>query len=631
MKRFFLSLLALLLCAVAPAAAQSRRVALVVGQDAYPDSDTAAKGLPRLDNSRLDARRMAALLAKAGFDVISCDGKSPGCFDLDGRGLARALGLLRGKAAGADLALVYFAGHGMATEQGNILAPTDARVDCASGAVTRGVLVEDMLKAAAAARDRLVILDACRDNPLARVCPGLAGRKLSFTRIEPADMNNLLIVTSTQFGQQALDGEKGQHSPFAAALFTALESYPNIYFEQVMNEVARATAAAALKQNGFKQIPGKVVGGAAPADCLSGRACVGDARMAALAAQVETLAAESTAARIDAAGVRKLRAAEEAARGKPYTGQEWAARLADIERITGTMAASSEPKRQEASRLIKGGDLAAGSAKLDEALDDDERAIAAAEQVAAAKRKAAAQTAREAAVLARGTSVAKALDYYRRAVKLDPADADTWNALARAAVDAGRLDEAKAAFGQAAETARAAKAARDEYWATLGLGDVAVEQGDLPGARRHYDAAGTIANRLAKADPGSPGGHGSAMTLEWQRDLSVSQEKIGDVLRAQGNLSAALDAFKASLAIRERLATSDPGNAGWQRDLSVSNYKIGQLLLKSDRAKEALPYFEADLAIAERLARLAPDNAQWQKDVALSRRMVEEVRRAVRK
>jgi hypothetical protein len=55
----------------------------------------------------------------------------------------------------------------------------------------------------------------------------------------------------------------------------------------------------------------------------------------------------------------------------------------------------------------------------------------------------------------------------------------------------------------------------------------------------------------------------------------VSQEKIGDVQQAQGDLAAALTSYRASLAIRGRLAQADPGNAGWQRDLSVSQEKIG--------------------------------------------------------
>ena len=91
-------------------------------------------------------------------------------------------------------------------------------------------------------------------------------------------------------------------------------------------------------------------------------------------------------------------------------------------------------------------------------------------------------------------------------------------------------------------------------------------QGNLPAALTSYQAGLAIMERLAKSDPGNAG---------WQRDLSVSYKKVGDVQVAQGNLPAALTSYQAGLAITERLAKSDPGNAGWQRDLSVS-YEQGR-------------------------------------------------------
>ena len=92
-----------------------------------------------------------------------------------------------------------------------------------------------------------------------------------------------------------------------------------------------------------------------------------------------------------------------------------------------------------------------------------------------------------------------------------------------------------------------------------------VAQGNLPEALKAFRAGLAIADRLAKADPGNAG---------WQRDLSVSYERIGDVLVDQGNLPEALKAFRAGLAIADRLAKADPGNAGWQRDLIVSYVKL---------------------------------------------------------
>ena len=77
-------------------------------------------------------------------------------------------------------------------------------------------------------------------------------------------------------------------------------------------------------------------------------------------------------------------------------------------------------------------------------------------------------------------------------------------------------------------------------------------QGDLAAALTSYQAALTIREHLATADPGN---------AKWQRDLSVSHNRIGDVQRAQGDLAAALTSYQAALTIREHLAKADPGNA----------------------------------------------------------------------
>ena len=74
-----------------------------------------------------------------------------------------------------------------------------------------------------------------------------------------------------------------------------------------------------------------------------------------------------------------------------------------------------------------------------------------------------------------------------------------------------------------------------------------------------------IRERLAATDP---------KNADWQRDLSVSQERIGDVQKVQGDLPGALASYRASMEIRERLAASDPKNAYWQRDLAASLWRL---------------------------------------------------------
>jgi tetratricopeptide (TPR) repeat protein len=594
---------------VAGATAEARRVALVIGQNAYSDSSSATARLPSLDNPVRDGRRMAELLFKHGFEVIACDGTAPGCFDLDGTRFQNALAQLEQRAAGADLALVFFGGHGTATDEGNILTPTDAMIDCATGAVTRGVPVERIMAATRPARHKLVILDACRNNPLDDVCPNLKGKKLTFTRIEVGALRSFLLVTSTQFGQEALDGPPGHHSPFAASLFAALEASPNVYFDQVLNEVARATYEAAQKNRGFLQIPGRVVGGEAPADCLAGKGCVADARMAALAVENERLAA-------DASGVRAILAQEEQARGKAYTAEERSKRVAELQETLARIATSTDPLRLEARRLIDAGYVKSGQAKLDQALDADEKAIAEAERVATERRKAAAHSARDLGVLARGTDVLKAVAYFQRATRLDPADAQTWIGYAYVARDAGRTGEAKIAFEQAVARAGEANDEWRRFWGMLGLGDVASARGSLPDALRHYQAATAIAEPIIRADPEN---------TEWQRDLSVSHIRIGDVLRGQGNLDGALERYRASLAIDQRLAQADPRNAIWQNDLAISQARIGDVLLAQGNLPSALAGFQAFLAIVERLAKADPGDALWQANHSAAHHSIGEV------
>ena len=82
----------------------------IIGQNAYPGGSPEIAGLPTLDNPVPDAKAVVDLLAGAGMEVLSCDGKQPGCFDLDRAGLLKALTQLKARAEGADLALDLFRG-----------------------------------------------------------------------------------------------------------------------------------------------------------------------------------------------------------------------------------------------------------------------------------------------------------------------------------------------------------------------------------------------------------------------------------------------------------------------------------------------------------------------------------------
>jgi hypothetical protein len=98
--------------------------------------------------------------------------------------------------------------------------------------------------------------------------------------------------------------------------------------------------------------------------------------------------------------------------------------------------------------------------------------------------------------------------------------------------------------------------------------------------------------------------------------LSVSENKIGDVLVKQGNLAEALKSYRAGLAIRERLSSSDAGNADWQRDLSVSYGRLGDTFVKSNEPEKARDALTKGRAIIAGLVAEHPDWAEWKGNLA---------------
>jgi tetratricopeptide (TPR) repeat protein len=215
---------------------------------------------------------------------------------------------------------------------------------------------------------------------------------------------------------------------------------------------------------------------------------------------------------------------------------------------------------------------------------------------------------RNLASIAAVSSPGRARDYFAKAAQLDPDNVEGvfWNGWYQ--FEAGKLDVAQAAYERVVSKA----GVRDTgwvFWARNGLGNILMSRGDLSGALKYYKDGLAIADSLAKSDPGNAG---------WQRDLSVSFERIGDVQKAQGDLSGALGSYSDSLAIRDKLAKSDPGNAGWQRDLSVSFNKIGDMQKAQGDLSGALGSYRDSLAIADKLTKSDRGNAGWQRDLSVS-------------
>ena len=184
-----------------------KRVALVLGNSAY-------QNVAPLANPVNDGAKIAATLKDAGFDVV--DSRR----DLAAAETRRALRDFADRTRDADIAVVYYAGHGIEVDGGNYLIPVDARLERDTDIYDEGLSLDRILIAIEPAKKlRLVILDACRDNPFARsmkrtVASRAIGQGLA--KVEPTSPN-VLIAYSAKAGSTAADGD-GQNSPFTAAL-----------------------------------------------------------------------------------------------------------------------------------------------------------------------------------------------------------------------------------------------------------------------------------------------------------------------------------------------------------------------------------------------------------------------------
>ena len=205
LNRLVLAAAALLFTVCQPAHAE-KRVALVLGNSAY-------QNVAPLANPVNDSAKIAATLKDAGFDVV--DSRR----DLPAAETRRALRDFAERARDADIAVVYYAGHGIEVDGANYLIPVDARLERDTDVYDEGLSLDRILIAIEPAKKlRLVILDACRDNPFARTMKRTASRAIGqgLAKVEPTSPN-VLIAYSAKAGSTAADGD-GKNSPFTAAL-----------------------------------------------------------------------------------------------------------------------------------------------------------------------------------------------------------------------------------------------------------------------------------------------------------------------------------------------------------------------------------------------------------------------------
>jgi hypothetical protein len=209
------------------AALADKRVAFVVGNAAY-------KNVPQLPNPAIDAKSMARVLRNVGFDVV--EGAN-----LTRDAMTAKLLEFGKKSEGADVALFFYAGHGIAVNGTNYLLPVDAdlksEMDVKLGAAINVDLTLEQTMADA--KVKLVFLDACRDNPFAaKIRSAKATRSVSVANglAEMKSGEGTLIAFATGPGQTALDGEAGTNSPFTRALLANI-AQPGLEIQQAMTKV----------------------------------------------------------------------------------------------------------------------------------------------------------------------------------------------------------------------------------------------------------------------------------------------------------------------------------------------------------------------------------------------------------
>jgi len=237
---------------VASAAPQGRRVALVIGNAAY-------RNVPALLNPEHDAEAIAASLRATGFAKVTV------ASDASREQMVEALRTFAAEAEQADWAVVYYSGHGLEVNGTNYLVPVDAKIASDRDVQFAAVPLDQVMASVDGAKKlKLVLLDACRNNPfvpqMRHTLPAdeaIASTSTSTTTGAAVPTRSIglglaeikvtgatLVVYAAKHGQTALDGE-GNDSPFAVAVVQRIAT-PNVeinkLFRLVRDDVMEATA-----------------------------------------------------------------------------------------------------------------------------------------------------------------------------------------------------------------------------------------------------------------------------------------------------------------------------------------------------------------------------------------------------
>lgn len=624
------------------------RFALVLAVQEY-------ETLRDLDNPLNDALAIATELDRLGFEVTL----EP---DRDARRTRRALEDFAEDASGADIALVYFAGHGVEIAGENHILPVDTDPSSITAltetAISLAELAEVLTEIAPTA---ILLIDACRDDPFAGTALAAAGRSAKplegegsskafavapgFARVGRAD--GLLYGFATGPGAVALDGE-GKNSPYAEALLRHLGK-DGLSLPTILTLVAQDV----YDRSGNRQLPyfesalPDLVFISSPSPELSER----DALLLNMAGLTPELRAEvERIASLNDVPLAPLYAAMLSADLASLTLTEREAQLtaaaAEYRAFIAQVAAPGEddPRilalRDEAAALMRLGAYGEAQAKYDQALALGTARSDSASDELMAETLSLIETLKASAFAAQATlDHETAIARYRQIAdelgKIEalglPHDAmiERTNALWSISIISdltGDLAGAEAASIAMQEVlaSRIALDPQNGRWlsdlsASLGVfGDIRLVLGDLSGAEAAYLKALELDQDLAAHEPDSP--------LR-KRDLSISWDRVGAVRKARADLAGAEEAFRSALLIQHELVALDPSNAEWQHGLSHIWERIGDIRLDRWDLDGAEAAQTDALKIRQILAELTPQSADFQRSLSVSWEKTGDLRR----
>ncbi len=582
-------ILILWLCGMTAALAD-KRVALLIAADDY-------RTIRPLANPANDARALEAVLEKLDFQVFVETNR-------DLKRTRRALEDFKEDAAGADVALLFFAGHGVAIDGVNYLLPTDADASSAARlAETSLPLSEAEEVIQSVAKVAIILLDACRDDPfngggtegrgaaaLSDDPPTAPKPKPGLGRIGRAD--GVLFAFAAAPGETASDGDEA-NSPFTSALVR--------HFATAGVELR--TALTLVQQDVYDRSRGKqlpyIESGLPELVFISGQGALPERdqlliAMADLTPEIRTEV--ETLAEARNLPLAPLYAALLSADLEAQTPEERAAMLME--------AAQSYEQFQSELQKFQSDDprVADLRAKAEEQLTLGAFDAARGLLTDAAQIDATARTTIKETYLSRTLSEAATHTLNANAAKTD----------LRYDLAISDLQKATALYAEVAEDMD--RDAQFAYSTALtSLGELQLVAGNTEAAWSAYNTRAIFAQRRVEAD---------ATDVDWVRELVWSLNDLGMVLQQQGYLKEAETAYSSAMEFSQWQADQMPDDVDLMRDRQVARNRVGAIRLARHNAAGALEAHLEALGIAEALLAREPDNVTYRMDISYTQERI---------